>query len=626
MPIWINDNGTPRNLQSLFVNDNGTIRDLQKVWINDNGTARLIFSKGGLNPTETTFYEFVIALESTLGTNVLSAGPLSSTTRAEGVAGTWEIILAPGYSFGGTNTVVGTYNSNYTTRYLFTVASDGTSAALASSNKEQFRGGNFTVNYADPDAFSILYTTPSGLAGFPHRATWGNAAGGAVQSNTFLWTIPVTYSTMTVAGIGGGGGGGTGGGFGISNSATGGGGGGGGAFNTGIATTGTTFSIRLGAGGVSYGISWAMGDRGYTGQAGGNTAVNTGSTTLFVLNGGGGGVGGLNTFDTDTVNVGGSGGSGSVNASTGAPGGKGSTGSTGTDFGFNGGNNTALGTTGGFDTGERTQYGSGGGGGGGAGWDNGGNASGLGSTPGSRGSGGGGGNGEGNGREGGDGYVQFTWTTDPIVQTGFSVYSLSTAETRSFTVPLGSPSPTRYTAIALTGKQSGTFSATLGGIPMTVHAMTQWIDRAFSVVLFCDTSSLGSTDTLSITCSGGSVGRNGVAVFRCDGVTTIGAEYSIKDPNTSIPSTIAAPMTQTFSVSNDTFVLAVSASDEYLWSYITGLTNQYGSSIESQAAHAGSWEFFETGQSVTVTNPVNQSGSGGSGSGGERTLSIVTFT
>ena len=341
---------------------------------------------------------------------MLSAGPLSSATRAEGVTGVWEIILAPGYSFGGTNTVVGSYNNDYTTRYLFNVDAGGNSTAFASSSYEQFKGGNFTVNYADPDAFSIIYDVPTGLAGFPHKATWGNSAGGAAQSNTFLWTIPVSYSTLTAAGIGGGGGGGTGGGFGISNSATGGGGGGAGAYNTGTATTGTTFSIRLGAGGASYGISWAMGDRGFTGQAGGNTSVNAGATNLFALNGGGGGVGGLNTFGEDTVNVAGAGGSGSANASTGAAGGKGSTGSRREDLGSNGGNNSALGTTGGFDTGQRTQYGSGGGGGGGAGWDNGGNASGLGSTPGTRGAGGGGGNGEGNGGRGGDGYVQFTWT------------------------------------------------------------------------------------------------------------------------------------------------------------------------------------------------------------------------
>ena len=137
MPIWINDNNTPRNLSSIFVNDNGTVRDLQKIWINDNGSVRLVFSKGVLSPAETTFYEFAVALEDILGDNVISAGPISSSTKAEGVAGTWEIILAPGYSFGGTNTVVGTYNNDYSARYLFTVQADGTSTALASSSYEQ---------------------------------------------------------------------------------------------------------------------------------------------------------------------------------------------------------------------------------------------------------------------------------------------------------------------------------------------------------------------------------------------------------------------------------------------------------------------------------------------------------
>lgn len=44
-PIYINDNGTVRELSELHVNDNGTVREITEGFINDNGTIRHIWSK-----------------------------------------------------------------------------------------------------------------------------------------------------------------------------------------------------------------------------------------------------------------------------------------------------------------------------------------------------------------------------------------------------------------------------------------------------------------------------------------------------------------------------------------------------------------------------------------------------
>jgi hypothetical protein len=41
--LWVNDNGTAREIQEIWVNDSGTARQIQEIWVNDNGTARLVY-------------------------------------------------------------------------------------------------------------------------------------------------------------------------------------------------------------------------------------------------------------------------------------------------------------------------------------------------------------------------------------------------------------------------------------------------------------------------------------------------------------------------------------------------------------------------------------------------------
>lgn len=42
MGIYVNDNGTLRNIVGVYVNDNGTLRQMVSVYANDNGTLREI--------------------------------------------------------------------------------------------------------------------------------------------------------------------------------------------------------------------------------------------------------------------------------------------------------------------------------------------------------------------------------------------------------------------------------------------------------------------------------------------------------------------------------------------------------------------------------------------------------
>lgn len=48
MGVFVDDNGTLREIVGAFVNDNGTLRDIQKGFVNDNGTLRQFFSRGTL--------------------------------------------------------------------------------------------------------------------------------------------------------------------------------------------------------------------------------------------------------------------------------------------------------------------------------------------------------------------------------------------------------------------------------------------------------------------------------------------------------------------------------------------------------------------------------------------------
>lgn len=42
--LWVNDNGTARQIIEIWVNDNGTARRIHEIWVNDSGTARLVFA------------------------------------------------------------------------------------------------------------------------------------------------------------------------------------------------------------------------------------------------------------------------------------------------------------------------------------------------------------------------------------------------------------------------------------------------------------------------------------------------------------------------------------------------------------------------------------------------------
>lgn len=49
-PLYINDNGTVREVEEFYINDNGTVREIDDVYLNDNGTVRHVFSRHPYEP------------------------------------------------------------------------------------------------------------------------------------------------------------------------------------------------------------------------------------------------------------------------------------------------------------------------------------------------------------------------------------------------------------------------------------------------------------------------------------------------------------------------------------------------------------------------------------------------
>lgn len=89
MSVWVNDNGTKREIFAIHVNDNGTKRTIHVLYVNDNGTKRTIF----VRPVET----FAVNIVDTAVTpasafasaTVSSAGVVNS--NPDGTIGTWLI-------------------------------------------------------------------------------------------------------------------------------------------------------------------------------------------------------------------------------------------------------------------------------------------------------------------------------------------------------------------------------------------------------------------------------------------------------------------------------------------------------------------------------------------------------
>jgi len=136
----------------------------------------------------------------------------------------------------------------------------------------------------------------------------------------FTWTVPtgVTEISAFVVGAGGGGGGNDG----TSGPTSSAGGGGGSSWGYWTVTPGTSYTLRIGAGGAS-----GNGNTGADGGDGGDTYIKSGSTVLLQGGGGGGGV-----SNTSSSNSGGAGGT-----TTGTQRGGGGVGGQGGD----GGNDTA---------------------------------------------------------------------------------------------------------------------------------------------------------------------------------------------------------------------------------------------------------------------------------------------
>jgi len=54
-PLYINDNGTVREIEQFHLDDNGTVRDIKEGYINDDGTIRHVWSKHPYPPGTVIF-------------------------------------------------------------------------------------------------------------------------------------------------------------------------------------------------------------------------------------------------------------------------------------------------------------------------------------------------------------------------------------------------------------------------------------------------------------------------------------------------------------------------------------------------------------------------------------------
>ena len=205
----------------------------------------------------------------------------------------------------------------------------------------------------------------------------------------------------------------------------------------------------------------------------------------------------------------------------------------------------------------------------------------------------------------------------PVVsRTQFGFYtdnSSGTSNTYS-NIPLGSDSTGRYTVITFTGGAANSVSASLGGISMTVVSRADYVNRCFSAIFYCDSSSLGTSANLTVNCN--RIGYSCVTVYSAQNISGT-TSHTYANGSSSNLST-------TFTAANNTFIVAATAGDEYVWSYITGLANSFGGKVGGAVGTSAAWELKTSGGSVTVTQPQNASGSGGPG-GYERTLSVASF-
>jgi len=124
--VYVDDNGTLREITGIYVNDNGTLRDIQSGWVNDNGTLRQFFSKITLSGgTGGTVSETDVGspFDTTVGIRFNTDGTIEKGTSVNGAgiswssAGSWidpESAASSAYDVRFTNLVVNTGAGDWT--------------------------------------------------------------------------------------------------------------------------------------------------------------------------------------------------------------------------------------------------------------------------------------------------------------------------------------------------------------------------------------------------------------------------------------------------------------------------------------------------------------------------------
>ena len=136
-PIYLNDQGTVREIEQFHINDNGTVREISDVYLNDQGTVRHIFSRHPYPP----------------GTEIFTYRWDDWYSQGSPVSG--HTMQAAG-SPSGSNYTIANFINDYPT--LYPLVFDGTPYFTGGSG-----GSNSTIRFKLNPGFTVSYYRQSQL-------------------------------------------------------------------------------------------------------------------------------------------------------------------------------------------------------------------------------------------------------------------------------------------------------------------------------------------------------------------------------------------------------------------------------------------------------------------------------
>jgi len=314
--LSIKHSGAWKEIKEVYVKDSDTWRQIQEIHVKDSGTWKKVYQNlpQYTGVSSSNIGTICTELTTEFPDVVLSAGPLSGTTKAN-QTGAFEIVVAPGHRLSGdTNT-----QWNRTRRYVLEVTSSGFSYSTATKyNLRNERSPLRTASSADDLIFErdVSSFGDGTVLEFNHPVRWGNVNNSS-PSDYFDYTLPRATQDYSLYGGGGGAGANNNNGdAGVGD----GGDSGGRRTNVSISkASGTVVRIRVGRGGIggSYNFNnnsiskhpnfdptdnagrtlFAKYKFYGTGQKGSTSGVKFGSDSEITSTGGGGGLGAFDGFN-----------------------------------------------------------------------------------------------------------------------------------------------------------------------------------------------------------------------------------------------------------------------------------------------------------------------------------------